>query len=121
MYFSLLFLFQLLTLNAIGQESTDTLVGHALKEVVVDAQHMIRTETGMLVLPNSNQRKHSSNAIELLYNSFIPGVNVDVMSGNVSALGESSTLYINGQPCEMSELMMVRPKEIGRASCRERV
>lgn len=28
--FSLLFLFQLLSLNAIGQESTDTLVGHSL-------------------------------------------------------------------------------------------
>lgn len=110
--FSLLFLFQLLSLNAIGQERTDTLVGHALKDVVVEGQHMIRTETGMLVLPNSYQRKHSSNAIELLYNSFIPGVNVDVISGNVTALGESSTLYINGQPCEMAELMMVRPKDI---------
>ena len=105
-----LFLFH--SINAFSQEVIDTLKGEDLKELVVEGEHMIRTDSCMLVLPTSNQRKHSSNALELLYNSFIPGVQVDFPTGNVTALGQQSTLYVNGQPCEVSELMMLRPKDI---------
>lgn len=84
----------------------------SLQEVVVLAPNMERMDNYILVLPDANQRRHSGNAYELLRNCFIPGVMVDMQTGNVEAMGAKSTLYLNGQPCDGHDLMMLRPRDI---------
>ena len=84
----------------------------SLQEVVVLAPNMERMDNYILVLPDANQRRHSGNAYELLRNCFIPGVMVDMQTGNVEAMGAKSTLYLNGQPCDVRDLMMLRPRDI---------
>lgn len=84
----------------------------SLQEVVVLAPNMERMDNYILVLPDASQRRHSGNAYELLRNCFIPGVMVDMQTGNVEAMGAKSTLYMNGQPCDVRDLMMLRPRDI---------
>ena len=86
----------------------------SLQEVVVLAPNMERMDNYILVLPDANQRRHSGNAYELLRNCFIPGVMVDMQTGNVEARGAKSTLYLNGQSCDVRDLMMLRPRDIER-------
>ena len=64
--------------------------------------------------PDANQRRHSNNAYELLRNSFIPGVVVDMQTGNVEAMGAKASLYMNGQPCDVRDLLMLRPRDIDK-------
>lgn len=110
----LLFVFYfLLFISASAQNSTDTISQkQTLQEVVVLAPNMTRMDNYILINPDNNQRKHSGNAFELLQNSFIPGVVVDFQNGTVDAMGAKATLYMNGQPCETKDLLMLRPKDI---------
>lgn len=83
-----------------------------LGEVVVLAPNMERMNNYILIHPDSKQRKHSNNAYELLMNCFIPGVKVDMQTGSVEAMGALATLYMNGQPCDPRDLVMLRPRDI---------
>ena len=106
----------LVTIVSMGAEAqipTDSIAHEqTLQEVVVLAPNMERMDNYILVLPDANQRRHSGNAYELLRNCFIPGVVVDMQTGNVEAMGAKSTLYLNGQPCDVRDLMMLRPRDI---------
>ena len=83
-----------------------------MEEVVVLAPNMERMNNYILIRPDSKQRKHSNNAYELLMNCYIPGVKIDMQTGIVEAMGASATLYMNGQPCDPRDLVMLRPRDI---------
>ena len=83
-----------------------------LGEVVVLAPNMERMSNYILIHPDSKQRKHSNNAYELLVNCCIPGIKVDIQTGSVEAMGAPSALYMNGQPCDPRDLVMLRPRDI---------
>lgn len=110
-YISML-LFILFT-SASAQNNTDSISKEqTLQEVVVLAPNMTRMDNYILVRPDNDQRKHSGNALELLQNSFISGVVVNLQDGIVEAMGARATLYLNGQPCEIHDLLMLRPRDI---------
>ena len=103
----------LIPIGVAAQAPTDSIAHEqTLQDVVVLAPNMERMDNYILVLPDANQRRHSGNAYELLRNCFIPGVMVDMQTGNVEAIGAKSTLYLNGQPCDVRDLMMLRPQDI---------
>ena len=100
-------------LMCIAQTQEDTIHNEqALKEVIITRQNMKRMDNYVLIYPDNKQKKHSVNAIELLSNCFIPGINVDTQNGSIEALGAKSSIYMNGQPCETKDLLMLRPKDI---------
>ena len=103
----------LIPIGVAAQAPADSIAHEqTLQEVVVLAPNMERMDNYILVLPDANQRRHSGNAYELLRNCFIPSVVVDMQTGNVEAMGAKSTLYLNGQPCDVRDLMMLRPRDI---------
>lgn len=83
-----------------------------LEEVVVLASNMKRMDDHILVLPAAEQRKHATNALEVLRNCHLPGVDVNMSNGTVMAMGSAATLYMNGQECDMRDLAMLRPMDI---------
>ncbi len=97
--FSLLTITTLLPIGAIAQAPTDS-VAHeqTLQEVVVLAPTMERMDNYILVRPDANQRRHSGNAYELLRNCFIPGVVVDMQTGDVEAIGAKLQLFCHFRP-----------------------
>lgn len=110
---SLLIIAVLLPIVAAAQIPSDSIAHEqALQEVMVLAPNMERINNYILILPDANQRRHTGNAFELLRNCFIPGVEVDMQTGNVDAMGAQSTLYLNGQPCDVRDLLMLRPRDI---------
>ncbi len=66
-----------------------------LNEVTVTAQSTFRNENGhLVVIPDRRQKKHSFNGYDLLSNLMIPGVRVNLSTGEVYAIFGSATLYI---------------------------
>ena len=89
----------LIPIGVAAQAPTDSIAHEqTLQDVVVLAPNMERMDNYILVLPDANQRRHSGNAYELLRNCFIPGVMVDMQTGNVEAIGAKSTLYLKASP-----------------------
>ncbi len=112
---SILTVAAILPIAALAQAPNDSITHEqTLEEVVVLAPNIERMDNYILVRPDANQRRHSGNAYELLRNSFIPGVVVDMQTGNVEAMGAKATLYMNGQPCDVRDLMMLRPRDIDK-------
>ena len=112
-YIYILLLNLLVTTTVFAQVATDSIFKEKmLDEVVFLAPNMERMNSYILIRPDSKQKKHSNNAYELLQNCFIPGVKVDMETGAVEAMGATSTLYMNGQPCDPRDLIMLRPRDI---------
>ncbi len=84
-----------------------------LNEVTVTAQSTFRNENGhLVVIPDRRQKKHSFNGYDLLSNLMIPGVSVNLSTGEVSALFGSATLYINGIKATPKEVSALRAQDI---------
>jgi hypothetical protein len=110
---TLLSLLVTISITSMAQTLKDSIdSAHTLQDVLVLAPNMQRMDNYILIRPNGNQRRHSNNAYELLKSCFIPGINVDIQTGRVEAMGAQATLYMNGQPCDGRDLMMLRPRDI---------
>ena len=83
-----------------------------LKEVEVVGSSFVRTEDGLIAIPNKEQIKHASTGYDLLYNLMIPGVDVDRRGGKVSAFNQRVTLYIDGLKADYREVQSLRPRDI---------
>lgn len=83
-----------------------------LGEVEVKGSSFIRQKDRVLIIPDKQQAKHATTGYDLLYNLFIPGVNIDHRSGSVKTLGGEVTLYINGRKADYHEIKSLRPKDI---------
>ena len=85
-----------------------------LGEVTVTAEQVKRIDGGYRIIPSKNQVKHAFGGYGLLYNLMIPGVNVDQISGTVTALGSDTKLYINGVEASFREVQSLRAKDVAR-------
>ncbi len=83
-----------------------------LSELIVEAKNITRVDDYLLILPTSEQKKHSFNGYDLLSSIMIPGLNVNAQSGNVDMLGIGVGIYINGLPCDKTDIKMLRPKDV---------
>lgn len=86
----------------------------ALGEVVVRGERFARTQNGLTVRPDKEQLRHSSGGYDLIRSLMIPGVSVNVGKGEVSALGGSVSLYIDGMPADYREVQQLRPADVDR-------
>lgn len=86
---------------------------HLLDEVIVNGQSVLRGEQGQLVaLPSQKQKRHSFGGFNLLSNMMIPGVKVDIATGEVSALFGTASTYINGIKANKEEIRSLRAKDV---------
>lgn len=83
-----------------------------LNEVVVKASAYIRKKDHILVVPDKKQVKHASTGYDLLYNLMIPEIDVNKRTGEVSTLGGSVALYINGEKASYRDVQSLRPRDI---------
>jgi len=83
-----------------------------LPEVVVNAERFIRTPNGITIFPNKAQRNHTSSGHELIRSMMIPGVSVNNKSGDISALGGTVSLYVDGMPADSREVRLLRPRDV---------
>lgn len=110
-YVTIILLF-VVEFTAYGQEASDSLRSISLDEVVVKADNISRIEDHLLIIPTSEQIKHSDNGFSLLNSLMLPGLEANKSTGIVSSMGLTATLYINGQPCDYRDIAMIRPKDV---------
>lgn len=112
----IMFLFVAISLasaqNSDRQKNDSVAAVQSLPELLVLAPNIERMDNYMMIRPDAVQRKHASNAFELLQNCQLPGVEVNMNSGRIEAMGANATLYINGNECDIRELTALRPKDI---------
>ena len=83
-----------------------------LDEVVVKGASFIRQKDKVLILPDKEQVKHAGTGYDLLYNLMIPELTVNRRTGEVSTLGGTVTLYINGEKADQRDVQSLRPRDI---------
>jgi len=109
----ILILSSVMTLATTVQPYTDSIaLEQTLQEVVALILNMERMDNYIPIHPDANQQCNMSNAYELLQSCFIAGVEVDMQTNTVEAMDAQSTFYINGQPCDARDLVVLRPRDI---------
>lgn len=99
--------------DSVTRDSVDAHL--AVREVTVTGSNMQRKQDGsMWIFPNADQRKHAANGFGVLRNLMLPGLQVDEKAGKVSLMNVEATIYVNGQPCDINEVSMMRPQDILR-------
>ncbi len=99
--------------DSVTRDSVDAHL--SVREVTVTGSNMQRQHDGSLwIFPNASQRKHAANGFGVLRNLMLPGLQVDEKGGKVSMMSVEATLYVNGQPCDINEVSMMRPQDILR-------
>ena len=98
-------------LGTISMDSTT----HQLKEIVVNASKVIRTNDKQVALPTKFQIKSSANGIDLLKAMQLSRLHIDVMNNTISssAQGEVQT-RINGAKVNIQQIQVLKPEEIQR-------
>lgn len=98
-----------------AQNENDSINSYQLDEVVVKAYHRIQRGDTLCVIPNGNQRKFSFTGFEMLRSMMLPGLQVNVINGNLSLSdGGKAIVLIDGRPVERQDILALRPKEIAR-------
>ncbi len=83
-----------------------------LNELTVNASSFIRQDDKMLIYPDKQVVKHSSNGYDLLYRLMIPGISVDRNEGTITTFHGNVTLYIDGRKVDTREIRGLRSKDI---------
>lgn len=104
-------IFCLLCIEVYGNASTDSIRGITLDDVLVEANHIHRQGDHLVCIPTIDQKNHAQTGYDLLYNLMIPGLTIN-KNGMVSTLGMPTSLYINGQPTEMQDVLYLQPKDV---------
>ncbi|MDO4189804.1 MAG: hypothetical protein Q4D29_12545 [Lachnospiraceae bacterium] len=109
----IIILIGLLDFTAQAQVSNDSIKSISLDEVLVTAENIYRNGDHIVVLPTTNQKKHSSTGYALLDNLMIPGLTIS-KDGSVSTMGIFTSLYINGQPAGVQDITYLQPKDVAK-------
>lgn len=87
--------------------------GKVLKEVVVEASNAIVNGNKTSYLPTKNQRNASRNGVDLLFNIDVPQLDVNPMTGSISAYDNTSvSIYIDNRRASAAEISRLRAKDI---------
>lgn len=98
-----------------AQNNNDSITTHHLGEVVVTASHRIQRGDTLCVIPSGNQKKFNATGFELLRSMMLPGLRINVITGDLSlGDGSSAIVLINGRPVERQDIIALQPKEIAR-------
>lgn len=103
----------LLSFTTQAQEPNDSIKSISLDEVLVTAENISRQGDHIVILPTATQKDHSPTGYALLYNLMIPGLTISE-DGSVSTMGFATSLYINGQPAGVQDVVYLQPKEVSK-------
>lgn len=97
----------------------DILMSHkteSLDEVVVVASETIEKNDRILIFPTAEERKNSSDIINLLGNMRVklPGIDVDELTRRISIDGKEPIFQINGKVEPLSKIRMINKNRILR-------
>lgn len=99
--------------NEKQKEKPDTLKKE-LKEVTVEGDKIVTTPDKMMIFVDKSVKNHSYDGYTALSLLQIPGLRVDAIDGNVSALAGGVLLCINGLESTQKEIKTLNPKDILR-------
>lgn len=83
-----------------------------LDEVIVESQSIVRTKDYVLIRPTKNERSHATNAMEMLGNVMLPGVNVS--NTGISVLNQTAGIFLDGAPVQANDINKLRPQDIAK-------
>lgn len=83
-----------------------------LDEVIVESQSIVRTKDYVLIRPTKNERSHATNAMEMLSNVMLPGVEVN--NSGIRVLNQAAGIFLDGAPIEADDVLKIRPQDIAK-------
>lgn len=83
-----------------------------LDEVIVESQSIVRTKDYVLIRPTKNERSHATNAMEMLGNVMLPGVEVN--KSGISVLNQAAGIFLDGAPVTADDINKIRPQDIAK-------
>lgn len=92
---------------------SDTILTVPLKEVHIIAKRVYRDKDHISIIPDSHQIKHSETGYALLQNLMIPGISIEE-NGLIKAMGNTASVYVNGQPAEVHDIQNIHPSDVIR-------
>lgn len=106
----------LLTLSgAFAQtEPQDSIVGHELQEVVIEAPRVVRKTDMDVYHPSKSAVDNAGNGMQLLNNLMIPALSVNDALGSIQAAGQSVQVRINGRESTVEQVRALLPETIKR-------
>ena len=113
--FLVLVLVCLLNNTIFALETKDSLLINELDEVVVSAPNIIKKGESSVYYPNSELKRTTKNASQVIAGLQIPELIVDLSSGTISTMGKENLLIlINGRPASQNELATISSKDIAK-------
>lgn len=86
-----------------------------LSQVTVSADHVIRKIDRQIITPNEQQRRASSNGINLILALNLPRISVSILNNTIMIDGQDAVqLRINGIEVAGEEVLALNPKDISR-------
>lgn len=86
-----------------------------LSQVTVSADHVIRKIDRQIITPNEQQRRASSNGINLILALNLPRISVSILNNTIMIDGQDAVqLRINGVEVAGEEVLALNPKDISR-------
>lgn len=95
-------------------EPQDSIVGHELQEVVIEAPRVIRKSDMDVYHPSKSAVDNAKNGMQLLNNLMIPALNVNDALGSIQAAGQSVQVRINGRESTVEQVRALLPETIKR-------
>lgn len=97
-----------------AQETTDSIAGVELQEVVIEAPKVVRKADMDVYRPSRSAVENSSNGMQLLGNLMIPSVTVNDALGSIQAGGVSVQVRINGREASIEQVRALLPETVKR-------
>ena len=95
-----------------AQEQPDTLPGHELQEVVIEAPSIVHKADMDVYHPSRSAVENSKNGVQLLNNLMIPTLTVSDALGTIQAAGETVQVRINGREASIDQVRSLLPETI---------
>ena len=94
-------------------ETPDSIKGHELQEVIVEAQMQHAASNVTTYYPDRNSKRSAQNAIDLLNRMAIPQINVNPIGGSITTpSGDEVSIYIDMEPASQEEKDALRPEDV---------
>lgn len=94
-------------------ETSDSIKGQELQEVVVEAQMQHAASNVTTYYPDRNSKRSAQNAIDLLNRMAIPQINVNPIGGSITTpSGDEVSIYIDMEPASQEEKDALRPEDV---------
>lgn len=96
--------------NGVTPIPNDTI--NKLNEIEIKADKIVRRKDGIIIFPQKAQLNFASNGYDLLDNMMIPGVYLDKDGYQMSYMGQTVGIYINGHKASSAEVKNLKASSV---------